>query len=726
MQQIHHKTIEDLEFNTLLVNLSQLAITDLGKDKILQIKPFTDRDKIITYLSQTNEYLSSIENQNYIPAHNFDEITNEIRFLAIENSVLEINSFRKIKNISEIVNSHILFFQKFNDYYPNLSLLIQNIPLEEQICIAINKIIDKFGEIKNEASEKLAQIRSEMGVLKTKINQSFVRALTEYNSQDYLDDIRESVIENRRVLAVKAMHRRRVKGSVLGSSKTGSIVYIEPQETEQYSRELSHLIYEEKEEIKKILRKLTDFIRPYGQLLQEYQKYLVEIDIISAKALLAGQMNALLPEISEEKIVELRQAYHPLLYLNNKKSQKPTFPQDILLTDEQRIIVISGPNAGGKSITLKTIGLLQLMLQSGMLIPVHRLSKLCIFERILTDIGDNQSIENHLSTYSYRLKNMNYFLRKCNDKTLFLIDEFGTGSDPELGGALAEVFLEEFYHRKAFGVITTHYANLKILANELPYAVNANMLFNDKTLEPIYKLIIGEAGSSFTFEVAQKNGIPFSLINRAKKKIEKQKVRFDSTIARLQKERSLMEKTTNSLKEEEVKAREEAKKLEILNDKIQAKLTNYQELYDNNQKMIYLGNKINDISEKYFETKQRRPLIAEFLKIVETENSKRKAKTREQKKKEEEIKKTIEQEVSKEIKIIREQKKTEKRIKEITEKTEKIQLQRALKVGDRVRIKDSKSVGSIDKIEKGKALINYGLFTTLVAISELELVQKMS
>ena len=726
MQQIHHKTIEDLEFNTLLVYLSQLAITDLGKDKILQIKPFTDRDKIITYLSQTNEYLSSIENQNYIPAHNFDEITNEIRFLAIENSVLEINSFRKIKNISEIVNSHILFFQKFNDYYPNLSLLIQNIPLEEQICIAINKIIDKFGEIKNEASEKLAQIRSEMGVLKTKINQSFVRALTEYNSQDYLDDIRESVIENRRVLAVKAMHRRRVKGSVLGSSKTGSIVYIEPQETEQYSRELSHLIYEEKEEIKKILRKLTDFIRPYGQLLQEYQKYLVEIDIISAKALLAGQMNALLPEISEEKIVELRQAYHPLLYLNNKKSQKPTFPQDILLTDEQRIIVISGPNAGGKSITLKTIGLLQLMLQSGMLIPVHRLSKLCIFERILTDIGDNQSIENHLSTYSYRLKNMNYFLHKCNDKTLFLIDEFGTGSDPELGGALAEVFLEEFYHRKAFGVITTHYANLKILANELPYAVNANMLFNDKTLEPIYKLIIGEAGSSFTFEVAQKNGIPFSLINRAKKKIEKQKVRFDLTIARLQKERSLMEKTTNSLKEEEVKAREEAKKLEILNDKIQTKLTNYQELYDNNQKMIYLGNKINDISEKYFETKQRRPLIAEFLKIVETENSKRKAKTREQKKKEEEIKKTIEQEVSKEIKIIREQKKTEKKIKEITEKTEKIQLQRALKVGDRVRIKDSKSVGSIDKIEKGKALINYGLFTTLVAISELELVQKMS
>ncbi|MDO4881222.1 MAG: DNA mismatch repair protein MutS [Capnocytophaga sp.] len=723
---MHQKTIEDLEFNTLLTYLSQLAITELGKEKILHLKPFTDSDKILLYLSQTNEYLSSIQNQNYIPAHNFDEITNEIRFLAIENSILEINSFRKIKNISEIVHSHSIFFQKFKDYYPNLSLLAQNIPLEEQISTSINKIIDKFGEIKNDASEKLAQIRYEMNILKVKINQSFLRALTLYNSQDYLDDIRESVIENRRVLAVKAMHRRRIKGSVLGSSKTGSIVYMEPQETEQYSREYSHLIYEEKEEIKKILRKLTDFIRPYGNLLEEYQNYLVEMDFISAKALLANQMNALLPEISEEKMLELRQAYHPLLYLNNKKSQKPTFPQDIYLKNDQRIIVISGPNAGGKSITLKTIGLLQLMLQSGMLIPVHRLSKLCIFQRILTDIGDNQSIENHLSTYSYRLKNMNYFLRKCNERTLFLIDEFGTGSDPELGGALAEVFLEEFYHRNAFGVITTHYANLKILANELPYAVNANMLFNDKTLEPIYKLIIGEAGSSFTFEVAQKNGIPYSLINRAKKKIEKEKVRFDTTIARLQKERSLMEKTTNSLKEEEVKAREEAKKLEVLNDKIQTKLTNYQELYDYNQKMIYLGNKINDISEKYFETKQRRPLIAEFLKIVETENSKRKAKTREQKKKEEEAKKAIEQEVSKEIKVIREQKKTEKKIKEITERKEKQQLQRALKIGDRVRIKDSKSVGTIDKIEKDKATINYGLFTTLVAISELELVQKMS
>ncbi len=309
----------------------------------------------------------------------------------------------------------------------------------------------------------------------------------------------------------------------MGSSKTGSIVYIEPDATLRYSRELNNLEYEEKEEVKRILKALTDFLRPYVLLLEDYQEFLAATDVIAAKAKYAVSMNGILPEITEDREMNLIDAYHPLLYLTNTKKKAKTYPQTISLHQDNRIIVISGPNAGGKSITLKTVGLLQLMLQSGMLVPIHPRSKMCLFDRILTDIGDNQSIENHLSTYSYRLKNMNFFLRKCNAQTLFLIDEFGTGSDPELGGALAETFLEEFYHREAFGIITTHYANLKMLANELPYASNANMLFDSKSLEPVFRLIVGEAGSSFTFEVAQKNGIPYSLINRAKKKIERGK-----------------------------------------------------------------------------------------------------------------------------------------------------------------------------------------------------------
>lgn len=300
---------------------------------------------------------------------------------------------------------------------------------------------------------------------------------------------------------------------------------------------------------------------------------------------------------------------------------------------------------------------------------------------------------------------------------MFLIDEFGTGSDPELGGALAEIFLEEFYHREAFGIITTHYANLKILANELPHATNANMMFDEKTLEPMYKLALGQAGSSFTFEVAQKNGIPFGLINRAKKKIEVGKVRFDKTIANLQKERSKLEKTSLNLKEEETRAREESKKMETINTKIQQKLESYQELYDSNQKIIYIGQKIDDIAEKYFNNKNKKELIGEFLKIVEIENSKRKKATPKEVKAKVEKQKEIIAEVQVKVEEIRKEKK-EKKLKPVVEKPKPI-----LKVGDRVRMLDGRSVGSIDLIEKNKATVNYGIFTSKVSLDELELVE---
>lgn len=719
------KTLEDLEFPTVLSHLSDLCLTELGKKYALRIKPFDNQETLLLALNQTNEYLSSFDNNNTIPSHYCESITSEIKLLSIENALLEVSSIRKIHRISEVVNTQILFFKKFKTLYPTLFETADSIEYTTELLNAIDKVLDKYGEIKNEASPTLGNIRRELSALKGKLNESFNRALAEYNTADYLDDIRETVVENRRVLAVKAMYRRKVQGTVWGSSKTGSIVYIEPRQTEIYSRELSNLLYDEKEEIQRILRELTAFISQFADLLKDYQRYITAVDIICAKAKYAHQMNALLPEITQERELFLREAYHPLLYLSNAKKGVTTFPQTIELNDENRIIVISGPNAGGKSITLKTIGLLQLMLQSGMLVPVHHRSKMCLFERILTDIGDNQSIENHLSTYSYRLKNMNYFLKKCNHRTLFLIDEFGTGSDPELGGALAEIFLEEFYHRKAFGVITTHYTNLKMLADELPHTSNANMLFNDKTLEPIYKLIIGEAGSSFTFEVAQKNGIPFSLINRAKKKIEKGKVRFDATIAKLQKERSKMEKTAETLKDEETKAREEAKRLEELNDKIKSKLVNYQELYDQSQRMITLGSKVDQIAERYFYDGKRRPLVSEFLKLIEMENAKRKQMSKEERTKQKEEKKTTTEEVHKQMEAIRQQRKEEKKERIAQERAEKEKLQRALSVGDRVRIKDSRSVGSIDKIEKGKAIVNYGAFTTSVSLDELELVQKI-
>jgi DNA mismatch repair protein MutS2 len=611
------------------------------------------------------------------------------------------------------------YFKKFEDYYPNLNSKASRVQITKEISNLVDAVVDKYGEIKDNASPDLLNIRREMNSVRGKVNQSFGVALTQYNSLGYLDDIKESFVQNRRVLAVLAMYRRKVKGSILGSSKTGSIAYIEPETTLKYSRELSNLEYEEKEEITRILKQLSNQIRPFLPLLIQYQDFLSDIDVIAAKAKYANRINGILPTLTEDRRLYFRDAFHPILYLNNKQKNEITHPQTFELNQETRIIVISGPNAGGKTISLKTVGLLQLMLQSGMLIPVHERSETFLFDRILTDIGDNQSIENHLSTYSYRLKNMNYFLKKCNRKTMFLIDEFGTGSDPELGGALAEIFLEEFYHREAFGIITTHYSNLKILANELPFALNANMLFDEKTLEPLYKLVLGQAGSSFTFEVALKNGIPFSLINRAKKKIEVGKVRFDKTIATLQKERSKMEKTAQTLKEEETKAREEGRKMETINVKIKQKLESYQELYDSNQKTIYIGQKIESIAENYFNNKNKKDLIGEFLKIIEIENSKRIKATPKEIKAIVEKKKEVVKEIEVKVEEIRVAKK-EKKLKPIIEKPKAI-----LKVGDRVRMFDGKAVGSIDNIEKNKATVNYGMFTSKVSLDLLELVEAL-
>lgn len=720
MISITEKTRKDLEFHTILQTISGYCTTEIGEEKARNIVPFSDKELLTNELLQTSEYLSSFTNNNALPAHSFENCSNDLKMLSIENSFLETVSFKKIATLSTTTNEILLFLKKFQDYYPKLYQKSQETLYTKEIIQKIDVVLDKYGEIKNDASAELSHIRNHINVVRGKINQSFGMALTQYNSMGYLDDIKETIVENRRVLAVLAMYRKKVKGSILGSSKTGSLAYIEPEATLRYSRELNNLEYEEREEIIKILKNLTNQIRPFLELLKQYQNFLSDIDVVAAKARYAYKINAILPHISTEKRLYFKEAYHPILYLNNKEKKQETYPQTIELTQDNRIIVISGPNAGGKTISLKTIGLLQLMLQSGILIPVHERSETFLFDRILTDIGDNQSIENHLSTYSYRLKNMNYFLKKCNAKTLFLIDEFGTGSDPELGGALAEVFLEEFYHREAFGIITTHYTNLKILANELPYATNANMLFDEKSLEPMYKLILGQAGSSFTFEVAQKNGIPYGLINRAKKKIEHGKVRFDKTIATLQKERSKLEKTSLNLKEEESKAREESKKMETINAKIQEKLERYQELYDENQRLIYIGQKIDAISESYFNNKDKKVLIGEFLKMVEIENSKRKKITAQEKKQKEAVKKQVVTEVKEKVEEIRKVKK-EKKIQAKKEETTKPKV--TLKVGDHVRMTDGKAIGTIDKIEKNKAVVNYGVFTSKVSLEQLEYVQ---
>ncbi len=728
---ISEKTLQDLEFSTVLQHVSEHCISGLGKESVRQIQPVDSRKQLFIELHLVNEYLSSFESENRVPNHGFDNVTESVKRLAIENSFIETEAFLKIATTSLTVNELIKFFKKFKVQFPTFFDLSQKIEFTTYVDDEIKKIIDISGEVKNNASPALKQIRRDINNIRGKIGASFSSALSKAISAGYLDDIKETVVDNQRVLAVAAMHRRKVAGSLLGSSKSGNIVYIAPQATLAYSREFQNLVYEEKQEVVKILRTLAETIRPFTPLLEEYIAFLVHTDVIGAKAKYAREMNAILPKITKEKRIFFKNAYHPILWRKNNAQKIKTISQSIELNEQQQIIVISGPNAGGKSITLKTIGLLQLMLQSGILIPVDERSQTYIFDTILTDIGDNQSIENQLSTYSYRLKNMRNFLRRCGESTLFLIDEFGTGSDPELGGALAEIFLEEFYQKKAFGIITTHYSNLKVLANELENVTNANMQFDEKTLEPLYKLFVGQAGSSFTFEVAQKNGIPFSLINKAKKRVDTEKVRLDRTISKLQKERTKLQKNSDNLEKQKSKGLEHLESLQEKEDKIQSKLAGFQELYDNNQRMLSLGRKINEFLNKYFQNNNKKELNTNFNKWVADEKVKYakknplKLKTKSQKQKAkvvekqmQEVIKKVEKEVLQKVVEVRK----EKKIEEVKIAQEKAAYN--YKLNDRVRIIDSNSVGTIDKIDKKTITINYGIFTTKTSVNNIELVEK--
>ncbi|MEO9501623.1 endonuclease MutS2 [Nonlabens ulvanivorans] len=718
MSKISNKTIQDLEFNVVLDQASSFCTTTDGKKNMLLLEPLTYRNAVKNSLQHTNEYLQSYASEYRIPNHGFDPIEKELQLLGIENSTLEKDSIRKLAILPRTVNEHLTFFKKQQLLFPKLFSRLEKIEKNEYVPQAVDAVLDRFGEVKDDASPDLKNLRREMNSVKGQLNGSFGAALSHYSQMDYLDEIRETVIENRRVLAVKAMYRRKVKGKVMGSSKTGSISYIEPERVLTLSRKLAELEVEEAEEIHRILKALTETLRPFLEEFKIYRDYLTHTDIIAAKSRYAQSINALLPIMVEHRELELVDAYHPLLLVSNRARNEKTYPQTIGLKADNRIIVISGPNAGGKSITLKTIGLLQLMIQTGFLIPVHEKSRMSIFKHVLTDIGDNQSIDNHLSTYSYRLKNMRGFLKKADDKTLFLIDEFGTGSDPELGGALAESMLEELYSRKSFGIITTHYTNLKMLANELPEMTNANMLFDAQSLEPIYKLQLGEAGSSFTFEVAQKNGIPYSLINKAKKKVERGKIRFDKSIAALQKERSNLRKNNEALREREIKATQKVNKLDDTQDRVQQKLLDFQEMYDSYQRYIQLGKKFDGLAKDFSNNKKKKLLVDELMKMVITENVKRQPapkKTEAKKHKQEQgKKKQLENEVIQKVAKIREQKK--KNPKPVVAPKPKV----TLKKNDRVRLMDSKSVGTIDQIEKGKATVNYGMFTTIVSVEQLE------
>jgi DNA mismatch repair protein MutS2 len=626
MQQFDQQTLNDLEFSTIQEWLVENGIGPTARERLQVLTPSTHFPTIEKELNKVNELVQIRLNGESFPALDFEELKAELRLLPIKNAVLTLEGYMRIVRASELVNALLYFFDKRAADFPLLYNQLEAAYFTTEIIDAIEKVFDKTGNVKDDASKLLAEIRQKIKVIRNQINKNFDKEIRKLTKENVLGDTREAFVNDRRVLTIVSTYKRKVPGTVVGSSKTGSLTFIEPQVNIQLNNELEMLLDDERKEIFRILQALTKEIALFTPLIEAYQRIMTEIDFINAKARLALEINGVLPGIVSDTTIELIDAFHPILWKNNKELGKKTYSQYIQMDKFSRMLVISGPNAGGKSITLKTIGLLQLMLQAGLLVPVNPNSKMCFFQQILTDIGDNQSIENELSTYSYRLKRMNHFLSVANKRTLLLLDEFGTGSDPDLGGALAEVFFEELYNRRSFGVITTHYATIKLKADQLKNAINGCMLFNTETLEPLYKFSIGQPGSSFTFEVAQINGIPLSLIEDAKTRLDEHKVKMDKLLSELQREKTYLER----LNSEHVEAQASAQMAK--NDYLEKK-TRYDEKLKTQQATIERDNKYLNAGKKMlsfidrFTVKSRKkdvnkPLIDEVIKYISVEKSK--------------------------------------------------------------------------------------------------------
>ncbi len=626
MNSFDEQTINDLEFSTIREWLVNYSIGPTAEKRLMELSPTNRFEEIKNELYRVNEFLSLRSDGENFPALDFEELLTEIKYLPIKNAVLSQEGFYRISRASLIVNTILYFFDKREKDYPLLAEILKEAYYTTEIIDSIDKVFDRKGAIKDDASPTLAEIRQSIRSVKNKINKNFEKEMRRLTKENFLGETREAFVNERRVLTVMSTHKRKISGQVVGSSKTGSLTFIEPTCNVELNNEYELLLDDERKEIYRILQILTAEIAHLLPLIKEYQTILTEFDFINAKTKLALELNCSLPAIQEDTTIELINAVHPILWKNNKVQGKKTFSQYLFMDKFSRMLVISGPNAGGKSITLKTIGLLQIMLQSGLLVPVDPNSKMCFFQQILTDIGDNQSIENELSTYSYRLKRMKRFLEVANRRTLLLLDEFGTGSDPELGGALAEVFFENLYNKKCFGVITTHYANIKLKADQLRNAINGCMMFDTETLEPLYKFSLGQPGSSFTFEVAQINGIPMELIEDAKSRMDDRKVRMDKLLNELQREKTYLER----LNKEHIEAQELAQKAknEFLEkkSKLEDKLKLIQEQNEINNKFISSGKKMTSYIQRFVTRSKKRdinkPLIDEITKYITVEKSK--------------------------------------------------------------------------------------------------------
>ncbi len=680
---IYPETFEQkLGFDQIRHKLKGYCLSAPGEAWVDGMNFSTDHEFIKTLLKQNLEFRQILEKGDAFPSRYFFDPTEWIRKISIEGNWLEAEEFLQMAYSLETILACKLFLKKSGEEYPELNRLVEPVDLTDSLAKKIFATIDDKGNVRDSASPELGRIRKklrdEQGRLRKLADQIYRSAVAEdWVPEGALPTIRDGRV----VIPILAEHKRRMKGFIMDESATGQTVFLEPAEMLDANNEIRELEYAEKREIVRILRDMTDTFRGSLPQLKLAYQVLSELDFIRAKAKFSLEINADLPILETKSELTWYRARHPLLHLSFK-GKREVVPLDIELNQQERMLLVSGPNAGGKSVTLKTVGLLQYMVQCGMLIPLSDRSRVGIFKDIMLDIGDQQSIENDLSTYSSHLRNMNVFIQSAGDRSLVLLDELGSGTDPNFGGAIAQSILDSLLQKRVWGLATTHYYNLKLFAGQHQGIRNAAMRFDDKNLMPLFVLDIGKPGSSFALEIAKKIGLPDSTLLEAEKLVGKDLAGFETLVRSMEKERQEMTEKANRLDRQESELKQSLSKYQSL----------YSELESRKKEIITKAKE--DASNLLKHTNRE---IEKTIRHIKENNAEKKETTK----------------VRKNLQSLTE------RVSEADDKTEKVAVQ-SLKEGDRVRIIGQDGSGTILSISGKNATVQFGLLKSVTKLEKLE------
>lgn len=703
-------------FDKVRLLVSDKCLSPLGKERVADMSFSTDFAFISNELDLVDEFVKIQQGETDFPANYFFDVRYSLKRIRPEGTWMDEKELFDLKRSLQTIHDIIRFFQPDEDgeiKYPALTALAGDILVFPQLVGRIDTILDKFGKVKDSASPELQTIRREMTITMSNISRNLQSILRAAQSEGVVDkDVTPTMRDGRLMIPVAPAFKRKIKGIVHDESASGKTVFIEPESVVEANNRIRELEGEEKREIIRILTDFTNFVRPLvPDILQSYE-FLADIDFIRAKALFAIEIQGIRPVVEDKQQLDWARAIHPLLYLSLKKQHKEVVPLDIELTAEKRLLIISGPNAGGKSVCLKTVGLLQYMLQCGLLVPMHESSRTGLFEHLFIDIGDEQSIENDLSTYSSHLTHMKYFVRNCNERTILLIDEFGSGTEPQIGGAIAEALLNRFNQHKSFGVITTHYQNLKHFAEDTPGIVNGAMLYDRHLMQPLFKLAIGNPGSSFAIEIARKIGLPEDVIAEATEKVGMDYINMDKYLQDIVRDKRYWESKRQNIRQREKKlediiaqyekdlAEVNSQRKEIVRE---AKAEAAHILSEANAK---IENTIREIKEAQAEkerTKQARQELQSFKDSVsDAQEEDDKLARKMAKLKERAERKKQKQKASAQPEFNRD----------------------VIEVGDSVRLKGQTSVGTVLELQEKQATVAFGMIKSTVKLDRLEKVSK--